>query len=46
LALIHLSKSETGFTRFCDLIGGYFYLANQVQESGSVFAESITALVG
>jgi hypothetical protein len=29
-ALIYLAESETGLTRFCDLIGGYLYLANQV----------------
>lgn len=32
--LIHLAESETGMTRFCDLIGGYLCLANQVWESG------------
>jgi hypothetical protein len=29
-ALIHSAKFENGLTRFCDLIGGYLYLTNQV----------------
>jgi hypothetical protein len=28
--LIHLAESETVSTRFCALIDGYLYLANQV----------------
>jgi mannose/fructose-specific phosphotransferase system component IIA len=41
--LIHLAESETGLITFCDLIGGYLYLANQVEESGFDSAEWITA---
>jgi hypothetical protein len=29
-ALIRLTEIETGFTRFCELIDGYFHPANQV----------------
>jgi hypothetical protein len=28
--MIHLAEIETGLTKFCELIGGYIYLANQV----------------
>jgi hypothetical protein len=30
--MILLAKIEIDFTRFCDLIGGYLYLANQASE--------------
>jgi hypothetical protein len=41
--MIH--SAEIDLNRFCDLIGGYLYLANQVREIGFDFAKSITALV-
>lgn len=31
-ALIHLAQCENGLARFCDLIGGYLNMANQVWE--------------
>jgi hypothetical protein len=27
---IHLGEIEIDLTRFCDVIGGYLYLANQI----------------
>ena len=43
IALIHSAESETGLTRFCDLIGEYLYMAHQVWKYGFDFAKSHTA---
>jgi hypothetical protein len=40
---IHSAEIETGLIRFCDLINGYLYLANQVSETGFDCAKSVTA---
>jgi hypothetical protein len=29
-SMIHVAEIEIDLTRFCDLIGGYLYLANRV----------------
>lgn len=43
--MIHLAEIEVNLTRFCDLIGSFLYLANQVREIGFDFAKSISAFV-
>jgi hypothetical protein len=40
---IHLAEVEIGLTRFCNLIGVYLYLANQVSEIDFDLAKSIKA---
>jgi hypothetical protein len=42
--LIHLAEINIDLTRFCELIGEYLYLANQVREICFDFAKSIKAL--
>jgi hypothetical protein len=45
-ALIHLAEIEISLIRFCEPIGGYSCLANQVWGSGFFdIAKSITVLV-
>lgn len=43
--MIDSVKSKSASLRFCKLIGGYLYLANQVWEIGFNFAKSFMALV-